>query len=93
MSACSYRHNYSISTDQTLLDSRFQDAVERFPIYGADDRDELTAFIHNRVGAGEGMSILEEVEHSKLRPSKKLLKQVSDVIKQKKIQRRASTVW
>src|SRR5690606_6198192 len=59
------------------------DAVDRFPVYGADDRDELTAFIYNRVGAGEGMSILEEVEHSKLRPSKKLLKQVSDVIKQK----------
>ena len=49
-------------------------------IYG---HDELTAFIYNRVGAGEGMSILDEVAHSKLRPSKKLLKQVSDVIKQK----------
>lgn len=83
LSACSYLHNYSISSDKTLRDSRFQDAVERFPVYGADDRDELTAFIHNRVGAGEGMTILEEVEHSKLRPSKKLLKQVSDVIKQK----------
>lgn len=83
LSACSYLHNYTISSDVTLRDARFDEAIQRFPLYGAEDREELSAFIYSRVGAGEGMTILEEVEHSKLRPSKKLLKQVSGVIKQK----------
>ena len=52
-------------------------------MYGSEDSSQLSAFIYSRVGAGEGMTILQEVEQSKLRPSKKLLKQVSGVIKQK----------
>jgi len=83
VSACSYLHNYNISSDVTLQDQRFEEAIKRFPMYGSEDSSQLSAFIFNRVGAGEGMSILQEVEQSKLRPSKKLLKQVSGVIKQK----------
>ncbi|WP_433901036.1 DNA/RNA helicase domain-containing protein [Sphingobacterium puteale] len=83
VSACSYLHNYNISNDTTLQDQRFEEAVKRFPMYGSEDSSQLSAFIYSRVGAGEGMSILQEVEQSKLRPSKKLLKQVSGVIKQK----------
>lgn len=83
ISACSYLHNYNISSDSTLQDLRFEEAIKRFPLYGAEDSSQLSAFIYSRVGAGEGMTILEEVEKSKLRPSKKLLNQVSGVIKQK----------
>lgn len=83
ISACSYLHNYNISSDSTLQDLRFEEAIKRFPLYGAEDSSQLAAFIYSRVGAGEGMTILEEVEKSKLRPSKKLLNQVSGVIKQK----------
>lgn len=83
VSACSYLHNYNISNDTTLQDQRFEEAVKRFPMYGSEDSNQLSAFIYSRVGAGEGMSILQEVEQSKLRPSKKLLNQVSGVIKQK----------
>ncbi len=81
--ACSYLHNYNFYKSDPIFDSRFNKAIERFPVYTADDTSELTAFLGNRLGKGEGMEILTEIENSKLRPSKKLLRHVSNVIKQK----------
>jgi hypothetical protein len=83
LSACSYLHNYTYLKDDVLIDARFQHALTRFPIYTSEDRTELSTFITNRVRNGDGMQVLAEIEESRLRPSKKLLKQVSTVIKQK----------
>ena len=83
LSACSYLHNYNFTQQDILKDPRFEKAINRFPVYASEDRAELSAFISNRVSKGEGMEVLTEIENSKLRPSKKLLKQVSTVIKQK----------
>lgn len=83
LSACSYLHNYTFIEDDVLRDARFEQALTRFPVYTTDDRLELSAFISNKVKHGDGMQILTEIEDSRLRPSKKLLKQVSTVIKKK----------
>lgn len=83
LSACSYLHNYSISNSDVLTDPRFQNSISRFPLYASEDRLALSEFITQKVNSGDGMSILAEIERSKMRPSKKLLKQVSTVIKQK----------
>ncbi|AOM79494.1 DUF2075 domain-containing protein [Pedobacter steynii] len=83
LSACSYLHNYSISSNDVLTDQRFQNSISRFPLYASEDRLALSEFITQKVNSGDGMSILAEIEQSKMRPSKKLLKQVSTVIKQK----------
>lgn len=83
LSACSYLHNYSISNSDVLTDQRFQNSINRFPLYASEDRLALSEFITQKVNYGDGMSILAEIEQSKMRPSKKLLKQVSTVIKQK----------
>jgi DUF2075 family protein len=83
LSACSFLHNYNYYQTDTLFDDRFKEALERFPVYTADDTDELAAFLSNRLHHGEGIEVLTEIENSKLRPSKKLLKQVSTIIKEK----------
>ncbi|QNK64837.1 DUF2075 domain-containing protein [Pedobacter sp. PAMC26386] len=83
LSACSYLHNYTIEKDDVLTDSRFQKSINCFPMYSSEDRLQLTAFITEKVDQGDGMDILAEIEQSRMRPSKKLLKQVSTVIKQK----------
>lgn len=81
--ACSYLHNYCYSTNDPILDTRFRHAIGKFPIYSADNTADLTSFLGNRVGYGDGMEILTEIENSKLRPSKKLLRHVSSVVKAK----------
>ncbi|PTS92729.1 peptidase S24 [Pedobacter sp. HMWF019] len=81
--ACSYLHNYTFLKDDVLQDQRFQKALDRFPVFTADHRTELSDFISSKVKSGDGLQILGEIEESKLRPSKKLLQQVSTVIRQK----------
>jgi uncharacterized protein len=81
--ACSYLHNYNCYDNDPLFDVRFRAALDKFPAYTADDTAELAAFLVNRLSAGDGMGILTEIENSKLRPSKKLLNQVSTAIKEK----------
>lgn len=81
--ACSYLHNYNYYQDDPIFDSRFGNALDKFPLYTADDTENLASFLSSKLNDGMGMEILSEIENSKLRPSKKLLKQVSGVIKDK----------
>ncbi|MDR6781920.1 hypothetical protein ABIE26_001591 [Pedobacter africanus] len=83
LSACSYLHNYTYAKNDVLIDARFEKALAKFPVYTSEDRTELSAFITGRVKHGDGMQVLAEIEESRLRPSKKLLNQVSTVIKKK----------
>lgn len=81
--ACSYLHNYNYYQDDPIYDPRFYKSIDKFPVYTADDSEELVAYLSKRLNKGMGMEILSEIEDSKMRPSKKLLKQVSGVIKEK----------
>lgn len=82
--ACSYLHNYTCDNSDPIFDIRFKDFTEKFPLYTADHTEALSVFLRSKVlSEGGGMDILAEIEESKLRPSKKLLQQVSSVIKEK----------
>lgn len=81
--ACCFLHNYYPQEADPIFDRRFESALTRFPIYTADNTDNLSSFLCDRLNQGEGMEILSKIENSKLTPSRKLLKQVSGAIKEK----------
>lgn len=81
--ACSFLHNYNFYNSDSIFDLRFKTALDKFPVFTADHIEDVTSYLANKVNCGEGMEILAEIEESKLRPSKKLLKQVSNIIKEK----------
>lgn len=81
--ACCYLHNYAQSENDPIFDERFKNAVLRFPVYTVDETKNLSKFLVDKLSSGEGMDILTIIEKSKLRPSKKLLKEVSTNIKSK----------
>lgn len=81
--ACSYLHNYTPHGHDPIFDSRFEYATQKFPVYTADDTQNLSSFLCDKLSNGEGMDILAKIENSKLKPSKKLLQQVSASIKEK----------
>ncbi|SMC87773.1 DUF2075 domain-containing protein [Pedobacter africanus] len=83
LSACSYLHNYSLLQDDVLLDKRFENAVKKFAVFTSDEESDFIDFIVERVGSGNGMEVLEEIEQSELKPSQKILDKVSTTIKQK----------
>ncbi len=80
LGACSYLHNYTFRESDPLLEPKFASWLKDFPIFSADDSERLIEELRQRVGGGDGIAILERVERSKYRPSRKLLEHVARVI-------------
>lgn len=78
--ACSYLHNYMFQESDALLDAKFEPWLKEFPIFSADDSEKLIDDLRLRVGAGDGMGILDRLERSEYRPSRKLLEHVSRIV-------------
>ena len=84
LSSCSYLHNYHSYSGDELLASKFNKWLIKYPLYTADDVPQLTEFIKEKLGNGQGLDILAKVEESEYRPSKKLMDHIGNVIKGKK---------
>ncbi len=80
LSACSYLHNYPFDPEDPLFDSKYAEIIRTDPVFTRDDFDHLAGFLGRRVGRGPGMPVLERVETSELRPSKKLMDHVAAMI-------------
>src|SRR5580692_1141681 len=52
-SACSYLHNYSPTEDDPLFLPQFTEQIKRFPVFTADHVPALTAFLDERIHAGD----------------------------------------
>jgi len=83
LSACSYLHNYTPEADDPILAPKFRDALRRYPLFDLDGADGLSEFLKRRLIAGFGRPVLERIEQSRHRPSRKLMEYVSDTIKSK----------
>ena len=84
LKSCAYLHNYSTEKDDPLYDNSFQDLLEQFPIFSADEVPRLKDFLVSGLSGGSGRAVLQKIEKSKYRPSKKLMEHVSNVIKGEK---------
>ncbi len=81
LSACAYMHNYNARPDDPLQSSKFQSVVARTPLFMADDVPKFESYLVSRLERGEGLEILQRVEESRCRPSKKLMDHVAKVIR------------
>lgn len=81
LSSCAYLHNYRAEEGDALFADRYSGILERSPAFTADDVDPLATYLDRRLQAGEGLDVLERVEQSRYRPSKKLMDHVGRVIK------------
>lgn len=81
LSACSYLHNYVPATDDAILQPKFSDVIAENPMFDADGAEKLAGFLETRLRCGLGRDVLERVEKSRFKPSKKLMDHVSTVIK------------
>lgn len=80
LAACSYLHNYTIQAGDPLLAPKFNTLIKEYPLYSAEDSKQLITDLNNRLGAGQGLPILDRIERSKYRPSRKLLEHVAKII-------------
>ncbi|MGG3508016.1 DUF2075 domain-containing protein [Paenibacillus lautus] len=81
LSACAYLHNYNYYSDDVIFADKFSEPLMKYPLFTGDDVTKLKEFLQSKVGLGDGMEILNRIEHSKYRPSKKLMDHVGNTIK------------
>ena len=83
LDAVSYLHNYSPVKDDELLAKKFSEKVKNDPIFCADDVDIFSRYLKDRLSAGGGLPILERIEKTEYKASKKLMDHVSKIIKER----------
>ena len=83
LDACTYLHNYNYYEDDIIFSEKFRKTLEKYPLFTADDVNELKDFLKPRLIKGTGMEVLKRIEESKYRPSKKLMDHVGNIIKGK----------
>jgi uncharacterized protein len=80
LEACAYLHNYRAKPDDAIFASCYDSFRNIAPLYTADAVPELVQYLGRHLSAGGGMPVLERVERSRYRPSKRLLEHVNGVI-------------
>lgn len=83
LNACTYLHNYSYDPRDVIFSSKFKEALDRYPLFTADDSDKLSGYLVEKLKMGHGREVLKRVEDSKYRASKKLMDHVANTIRGK----------
>jgi len=80
LSACSYLHNYLADSTDPLLEPKFAEVLRDNPLFDSDGAESLGAYLSSRLEGGNGRPVLQRVEDSQFRPSRKLMDHVATVI-------------
>lgn len=83
LTGLAYCYNYTkndTSKPSCLYDEKYASLLSQFPTYAKDQFDELTEKLTKLLKNGGGLSIFSKVIDSPIRPSKKLLSEVSSMI-------------
>jgi len=83
LNACSYLHNYFAPTDDPIRAEKFGDALKNYPLFDADEVDSLQGYLKFRLDGGQGRPVLDRIEESRYRPSRKLMDYVAETIKRR----------
>jgi DUF2075 family protein len=78
---CAYLHNYYFEDDDTLLSKDYKEYVDKAPLFGHNDVVNLRDFIKKYIESGDDGSILYEIDHGRIRPSKMLQDSLAKMLK------------
>ncbi len=83
LSACSYLHNYPFDKADPIFAEKFTQALADVPLFSMDDVQEMRGFLQAKLAGGQGAGVLNRIEGSQYRPSRKLMQHVASVVKDK----------
>lgn len=83
LSACSYLHNYGYQDKDPLLDRKFRKAIADTPLFSKDDFEPICRYLSQRLSQGHGAEVMDRIQSSRFRASKKLMEHVAGIIRQK----------
>jgi DUF2075 family protein len=80
LASCAYLHNYEPVPGDEIFAPRFAGLLQSHPTFTADGVDPLKEYLLGRLSGGRGMPVLDRIQQSKYRPSKKLMDHVAEMI-------------
>ena len=78
---CSYCHNYMKKEGEGLHDSIYDNITSEFPIFSKNEIEDLANLLKEKLSNGHGFSIFNKFMQSPIKPSRKLLENASNIIK------------
>jgi hypothetical protein len=84
LSAISYCHNYSRTTD-VMFGPKFQAIMKDFPLFAKEDVSQLAVYLRARLSSGQGLEVFNRFSSSRVGPTKKLLEHTSQMIKGQRV--------
>jgi hypothetical protein len=81
LTSCVYCHNYSRTDESGLFNPVYRKITSQFPVYCKEDLPGLAEEIRNRLHTGAGLEVFNRFMLSRIRPSRKLLDNVRDVVR------------
>lgn len=83
LTGLAYCYNYAKNANPSFLyDEKYATLLSQYPTYAKDQFDDLTEKLTGLLKKGAGLSIFNKVIQSPIRPSKKLLNEVTSMIEQ-----------
>jgi len=83
--SCAYCHNYQREPNKGLYAKRYSAIIEEFPVYAKDDVKVLADKLKLLLSKGDGFEIFNRFMQSPIRPSRKLLEHVANIIENKPV--------
>ena len=78
--ACAYLHNYLLTSNDPILAPKFSDALTMHQLFDASAAERIATYLRDRMPQGDGRKVLDRIESSRLRPSRKLMDHVASAI-------------
>lgn len=85
LNSCVYCHNYSKTENAVLYLPKFQREITTYRIFSKEEAKELGNYLRARLESGHGLDVFNRFVNSPLRPSKKLLEHVREMINKQQI--------
>lgn len=85
LSSCAYCHNYSRTGSTVLFLPKFSRLINRYPLFAKEDFESLGTYLKQRLCDGAGLEVFNRFVGSKIRPSKKLLEHVGEMINRQQV--------
>lgn len=79
--ACSILHNYIPNNNDPIIDKKFAELIKEVSIFFKNDEDKLIDLINKKFCYGDNLSIIKEIDSSKLLPSKSLQENIDKLLK------------
>lgn len=79
-----YLHNYELLGNDILYNIKYRPYYTKVNMFGKNDKEELKEFIEAFIEDGDNLEIINKINESEVKPTKKLLDSIGNILKTKK---------